>query len=528
MDSQRNIIIVGLLFVSFMIFDRWNHKDDIQPVAETTIATQNISDTKETTTVKNTITINSDVLSLTIDTHGGDVIESRLLKYDETLKSKAPFKLLQDDSEKLYVARSGLIGKNGIDTNNNRPDYTVSAKNFTMAKDKNELIVPLSYTKDGISYTKNIILKRGSYAVKVQYKIENNTATPAQMTMYTLLKQSLPEEGKSMLGMKAYNGAVYSENDTHYQKYTFDEIADDDALNIKFNRGWVAMIQHYFANAWIPNKTENHTLFTRTSDKFREIGTTTEYQIPANSSKAFAATLWTGPKLAKQMESTAEYLDLTIDYSWLWFIAKPLHSLLTFIQNFVGNWGVAIIILTFIVRGAMYPLTKVQYTSMAKMRMLQPKIQAMREKFGEDKQRMSQEMMALYKTEKVNPLGGCFPIFLQMPIFLALYWSLMESVGLRHAPFFGWIHDLSAQDPYFILPILMGCSMMLIQKMNPPAVTDPIQKKVMTFMPVIFTVFFLFFPAGLVLYWLMSNIVTLIHQTIIYRALEKKGLHSRK
>ena len=227
------------------------------------------------------------------------------------------------------------------------------------------------------------------------------------------------------------------------------------------------------------------------------------------------------------MAAVAENLDLVVDYGWLWFIAKPLHSLLAFIQSFVGNWGVAIICLTFIVRGAMYPLTKAQYTSMAKMRMLQPKLQAMRERIGDDRQRMSQEMMELYKKEKVNPLGGCLPLLLQMPIFIALYWALMESVELRHSPFFGWITDLSAQDPYYILPLLMGASMFLIQKMSPTTVTDPMQQKIMTFMPVLFTGFFLFFPSGLVLYWLVSNIVTLIQQTLIYKALEKKGLHSK-
>ena len=227
------------------------------------------------------------------------------------------------------------------------------------------------------------------------------------------------------------------------------------------------------------------------------------------------------------MAAVAPSLDLVVDYGWLWFIAKPLHWLLSTIQTFVGNWGLAIIMLTFIVRGAMYPLTKAQYTSMAKMRMLQPKLQEMKERIGDDRQRMSQEMMELYKREKVNPLGGCLPLVLQMPIFIALYWALMESVELRHAPFFGWIQDLSAQDPFYVLPLLMGASMFLIQKMSPTTVTDPMQQKIMTFMPVVFTFFFLFFPSGLVLYWLVSNVVTLLQQTLIYKSLEKKGLHSR-
>ena len=235
-----------------------------------------------------------------------------------------------------------------------------------------------------------------------------------------------------------------------------------------------------------------------------------------------------GPKNQHEMAEVAEHLDLTVDYGWAWFIAKPLFWLLTTIQKVVSNWGIAIILVTIVVKSLLYPLTKAQYTSMAKMRMLQPKIQEMRERFGDDRQRMSQEMMKLYKEEKVNPMGGCLPILIQMPIFIALYWTFMEAVELRHAPFFGWIHDLSAQDPYFIFPLLMGGSMFLLQKMSPTPVADPMQQKVMMFMPVIFTAFFLFFPAGLVLYWLTSNCITLVQQWWIYRQLEKKGLHTRK
>lgn len=300
------------------------------------------------------------------------------------------------------------------------------------------------------------------------------------------------------------------------------------SLNLTDGQGWAAMIQHYFAAAWIPREAPGTNLYTRVIGNLGDIGVRMPNTTIADGQSAtLKATLWAGPKLQSEMAAVAPNLDLVVDYGWLWFIAKPLHTLLSFIQGIVVNWGLAIICLTFIVRGAMYPLTKAQYTSMAKMRMLQPKLQAMRERIGDDRQRMSQEMMELYKKEKVNPLGGCLPILLQMPIFIALYWALMESVELRHSPFFGWIHDLSAQDPYYILPLLMGASMFLIQKMSPTTVTDPMQQKIMTFMPVMFTFFFLWFPSGLVLYWLVSNIVTLIQQTLIYRALEKKGLHSK-
>lgn len=288
------------------------------------------------------------------------------------------------------------------------------------------------------------------------------------------------------------------------------------------------MLEHYFVSAWIPRDAAGANVYTRVVGNLGDIGVRLPNKTIADGQSAeIKSTLWVGPKLQNEMAAVAPNLDLTVDYGWLWFIAKPLHWLLSMIQGVVVNWGLAIIVLTFIVRGAMYPLTKAQYTSMAKMRMLQPKLQAMRERIGDDRQRMSQEMMELYKKEKVNPLGGCLPLILQMPIFIALYWALMESVELRHSPFFGWITDLSAQDPYYILPLLMGASMFLIQKMSPTTVTDPMQQKIMTFMPVMFTFFFLWFPSGLVLYWLVSNIVTLIQQTLIYKALEKKGLHSK-
>ncbi|EBX6937749.1 membrane protein insertase YidC, partial [Salmonella enterica subsp. enterica serovar Bareilly] len=250
-------------------------------------------------------------------------------------------------------------------------------------------------------------------------------------------------------------------------------------------------LQQYFATAWVPEKGTTNNFYTlysaKTGDAF--IGYKSDaIRIGANSEAKYNATLWVGPELQNEMEAVAPHLDLTVDYGWLWFISQPLFKLLKFIHSFIGNWGFSIIVITFIVRGIMYPLTRAQYTSMAKMRMLQPKLKAMRERIGDDKQRMSQEMMALYKEEKVNPLGGCLPLIIQMPIFLALYYMLMGSVELRHAPFIGWIHDLSAQDPYYILPILMGATMFVIQKLSPTAVTDPLQQKIFTFMPVIFTV----------------------------------------
>ncbi|MDX1304244.1 membrane protein insertase YidC [Photobacterium sp.] len=537
MDSQRNILLIALLFVSFLLFQQWNMDNSPQPQGQGVEQQVNNSGDvpshsgdgqpiPEQNSSNDLITINTDVLALTVDTLGGDVIEAKLLAYADELDSDQPFVLLQNEPGHSYIAQSGLIGANGIDTTAGRAQLAVEAKEFNLADGQDELRVPMTYVKNGITYTKTFVLTRNNYAVDVEYTINNQSDATASVQMYAQLKQNLMDDGGS-LTMPTYRGGAYSTDDTNYKKYSFDDMQDKN-LNMTTANGWAAMLQHYFVSAWIPRSEEASNLFTRTSNGQGYIGvrlpTTT---IAAGSEQTLKSTLWVGPKLQKEMEATAANLNLTVDYGWLWFIASPLHKLLSFIQGIVGNWGIAIMTLTFIVRGAMYPLTKAQYTSMAKMRMLQPKLAAMRERLGDDRQRMSQEMMELYKKEKVNPLGGCLPIVLQMPIFIALYWSLMESVELRHSPFFGWIHDLSAQDPYYILPILMGASMFMIQKMSPSTVTDPMQQKIMTFMPVMFTFFFLFFPSGLVLYWLVSNVVTLIQQTLIYRSLEKKGLHSK-
>ncbi|MFZ1875252.1 MAG: membrane protein insertase YidC, partial [Chania sp.] len=363
------------------------------------------------------------------------------------------------------------------------------------------------------------------------YTILNKSEAPLELTLFGQLKQSseLPKHrdtGSNNFALHTFRGAAYSSSDNKYQKYAFDK---DENLDITTQGGWVAMLQQYFATAWVPQTQGKNTFYTaKPGDNLSAIGfKSTPVVVQPGAQQQLSATLWVGPELQDKMAELAPHLDLTVDYGWLWFISQPLFKLLKFIHGFIGNWGFSIIIITFIVRGIMYPLTKAQYTSMAKMRLLQPKLQAMRERIGDDKQRMSQEMMALYKAEKVNPLGGCLPLIIQMPIFLALYYMLMSSVELRHAPFILWIHDLSAQDPYYILPILMGVTMYFIQKMSPTTVTDPMQQKIMTFMPVIFTVFFLWFPSGLVLYYIVSNLVTILQQQIIYRGLEKRGLHSR-
>lgn len=539
MDSQRNILLIALALVSFLLFQQWQVAKNPapQPVEQaqssSTLPAPSFADELDPAPSQQasakTITVTTDVLTLTIDTVGGDVVHADLNQYSAELDSADPFVLLKNEAGHQFIAQSGLVGPQGIDlSSSNRPQYAVDADSFTLAEGQDELRIPMTYAANGLEYTKTYILKRDSYAVDVEFDVRNLSGNNATFGMYAHLRQNLMDDGGSIT-MPTYRGGAYSSDDTRYKKYSFDDMQSRNlSITLPNGQGWAAMIQHYFASAWIPRNEPGTNLYTRVIGNMGDIGVRMPNKTIADGESAqFNATLWVGPKLQDAMAETAPNLDLVVDYGWLWFIAKPLHTLLSFIQSFAVNWGVSIMILTFIVRGAMYPLTKAQYTSMAKMRMLQPKLQAMRERIGDDRQRMSQEMMELYKKEKVNPLGGCLPLILQMPIFIALYWALMESVELRHSPFFGWIHDLSAQDPYYILPLLMGASMFLIQKMSPTTVTDPMQQKIMTFMPVMFTFFFLFFPSGLVLYWLVSNVVTLIQQTLIYKALEKKGLHSK-
>lgn len=542
MDSQRNLLLIALLFVTFMIWQAWETDNNPPATTQTTQQSTNnaVGDAANQDVPASgqgkLITVKTDVLSLTINTRGGDIEQANLLSYPATLGSTEPFLLLETTPAFVYQAQSGLTGKNGPDNpaNGARPLYQATQDHFELTDGQSEIRIPLTYTDaNGATFTKTFVLKRGDYALGVEYGVNNASAQPLELTLFGQLKQSIDlpshrDTGSSNFALHTYRGAAFSSSDEKYKKYSFSDMKEP--LNIATQGGWVAMMQQYFATAWVPQANSNNTFYsTNLGNGQAAIGfKAAPVVVQPGSQQQLQATLWVGPEIQDKMAAVAPHLDLTVDYGWLWFISQPLFKLLKFLHGFIGNWGFSIIAITFIVRGIMYPLTKAQYTSMAKMRMLQPKLQAMRERIGDDKQRMSQEMMALYKAEKVNPLGGCFPLLIQMPIFLALYYMLMGSVELRHAPFALWIHDLSAQDPYYVLPILMGLTMFFIQKMSPTTVTDPMQQKIMTYMPVIFTVFFLWFPSGLVLYYIVSNLVTIAQQQLIYRGLEKRGLHSRE
>lgn len=536
MEQQRNLFLIAFLVVTFLVWKAWTD-DEAKALNQAAVVSSAPADPLlAAKTDGKLITVTTDVLKLTINTSGGDIVQASLLNYPEALHSETPFNLLTTLPGYTYHAQSGLTGPDAIDTNKGRAQFDVAQSSFVLKEGQDVLNVPMTFqNENGAQFTKTFTFKRGQYVINVDYLVENTTQTPLNLKLYGQLQQSISlpvgREGESdNFALHTYRGAAYSTVEDKYKKYGFDDI-EDAKLNIETQGGWIAMLQQYFATAWIPSETDKNTFSTYFN---RDTGIAsinfvgTQVEVPAGGNHTFSSRLWVGPELQEEMALIAKHLDLTVDYGWLWFLSQPLFHLLKFIYGFVGNWGFAIIGITFIVRGVMYPLTRAQYTSMAKMKLLQPRIQEMRERFGDDRTRMSQEMMKLYKEEKVNPLKGCLPVIIQMPIFLSLYYMLMSSVELRHAEFIFWIQDLSARDPYFILPLLMGLTMFFIQKFSPTTVTDPMQQKIMTYMPVIFTVFFLWFPSGLVLYYTVSNVVTIVQQQLIYRGLEKRGLHVRE
>jgi YidC/Oxa1 family membrane protein insertase len=565
MESQRSFMLIALALVSFLLWQEWQlayGPKAVTPVEQsqnelalpeakfvastnsTVPISQNSSATNSAVDVpagmasqpnvpvaqnqqgqsQRFVDVVTDTLLVTIDLLGGDVVKANLVKYPVTEGSSDSYSLLRPNAAALYVAQSGLIGANGPDANpEGRPLYTTGSMQYTMSNDT--LTVPLTWVgNDGIQISKNFVFTRGSHAIELQQTVANNSSNTAIVQPYAQLKQTfaLPEGN---MFMPTYRGAAYGTEQEQYQKHSFGDIEEEN-LRVATPAGWIAMIEHYFLSAWVPPQDKTNTIYTRSiNNEYATIGYTSEpISIAAGTQATLESVLYLGPKDQDTLKQYATGLNLTVDYGFLWFISEWLFWLLQIIQGVVVNWGVAIIIITIIVKGIMYPLTKKQYESMAKMRVLGPKMTQLKDRFGDDRQKMSQAMMELYKKEKVNPMGGCFPLLLQMPIFLALYWVFLESVELRQADFVLWITDLSTKDPFFVLPILTGISLYMLQKLQPMTVTDEMQKKIMQFMPVMMTIFFMWFPAGLVLYWLVSNVITLIQAKMIDASMEKRGI----
>lgn len=544
MESQRSFLLIGLALVSFLLFQQWqvDYNTPAPQAVTETVTTEGSGLPKATASLQadlpaadsvalvepmapvntNLIKVMTDTLEVLIDPKGGDVVSATLLDYDETHLSDEKFHLLKQTP--AYVAMSGLVGPQGPDGSaDGRPVYRSEQSDWVMQG--NELTVPLSYqTQDGLVVNKIFKFIRGQHSVDVTFEVQNNTSKAAQLIPFFQLKQEITENESSMM-MPTYSGSVFSTADTSYEKHDFDDMVDDK-LNKNTQGGWVGMIQHYFVSAWVPSQESQNNIYSLSVNNGSTaiIGMKTPAVVlQPGETQSLSAILFAGPKNQAELSAIHPTLDLTVDYGFLFFISQILFTGLTAIYSVVGNWGVAIIVITIVVKMLMYPLTKKQYESMAKMRALAPKMEQLKARFGDDRQKMGQATMELYRKEKVNPMGGCLPLLLQMPILLALYWVFLESVELRHAPFALWITDLSAKDPYFVLPVLFGASMFLMQKLSPTPSADPMQQKMMLWMPVIFSVFFLWFPSGLVLYWLVSNIISLIQMLVIYKAIEKKN-----
>ena len=553
MDYQRIATLLGLAVVSYLLILAWN-EDYGQRSSVETLPTVVESETQEVATIEEEVTVGdivpslepsssrnvvaddpkkiatnrlvsvtTDVFQIKIDKKGGDIVSGALPKYPDALDTPdIPFVVL--DPRNAYSAQSGLIGKNGTDNSEGRPLFSAASSNYDLG-DAKQLSVDLNLEQEnGVNITKRFTFTEEDYLIRVEYIVNNQSAEDWQATLFSQIKRdsSDPVSAGSGVGLQPYTGGATFLPDAPYTKLSFDDVADE-SYKEKVDGGYMAMVQHYFVSAWVPSDDKSYTYQARKlrdQDIYLFGFTGPGWVVGPGQQDSIAADFYIGPKNQYRLAEIAEGLNLTVDYGFLWWLAQPLFSLLTFIQGYVSNWGLAIIILTIIVKTLLYPLSAASFRSMAKMRKLQPEMARLKDRFGDDKQQFSQAMMDLYKKEGANPLGGCFPMLLQMPVFLALYWSLMESVELRQAPFFLWIHDLSVMDPYFVLPILMGASMFATQLMQPEP-PDPVQAKVFKMMPIMFTFFFLWFPSGLVLYWLVNNLLSILQQWYVYRKIEK-------
>ncbi|MDF1827896.1 MAG: membrane protein insertase YidC [Legionellaceae bacterium] len=477
------------------------------------------------------VSIKTDVLDLKIDLNQGDVIGAQLLDYPESIAQKdKPFTLLNNRASTRYVANSNILVVDQQALKHMVTEFSSESKNYTLEANQDQLIVSLTgKTNDGISVKKEFVFKRGSYLIDVQYVLNNKSDAAWKGYMNTQLLRTLPKEDKSSpFHVGSYTGASYSSPGHHrYEKVTFKDM-DKHALDTDVEGGWYAMQQHYFLTAWIPFANEKNRFYTRTVDGSYAIGSMSQpIYLKSGEQQTVGSKLYLGPETADVLKGIAPGLDLTIDYGWLWFISSLIFSLMSMIYQVVGNWGWSIVLVTLLIKLAFYRLSAKSYRSMAGMRQLQPKLEALREKFGDDKAKMSQATMALYKTEKINPLSGCLPMIVQIPVFIALYWVLAESVELRQAPFILWIHDLASPDPWHVLPLIMGATMFIQQRLNPTP-PDPMQAKLMMFLPVLFTGLFWNFPAGLVLYWTVNNTLTILQQWYITRQHERNAHVSTK
>lgn len=468
------------------------------------------------------IGVETDVLRIEISPRGGTV--SSVWFKDYPVDPKRPeekFRLFKPEPPNMFIAQSGLLGTDPQSVPTHEAIFTGAQTSYSLGERDDILVVELTWGQaSGVQVVKRYRFERGSYLIGMTQEVRNGTDAALTLRGYTQLQRTELHDPNEARFVYTFTGGAYYSPEDKYKKVTLEDMRKQ-RLDLTVTDGWVAMMQHYFVSAWVPPRAQADTFYTNVlADGRYIIG---EYSPAASlapgTSHSFEDGLYIGPKLPNALAAVAPGLELTVDYGRLAFIAQPIHWLLSKIHAVVGNWGWAIIILTILIKGAFYKLSETSYKSMANMRKVGPRMQALKDRYGDDKERLNQAMMELYKKEKINPLGGCLPIVIQIPVFIALYWVLLESVELRQAPFALWIQNLTAPDPYFVLPLLMGVSMFVQQKLNPQP-PDPIQAKVMMALPFVFTVFFAFFPAGLVLYWTVNNILSIAQQWYITRKIE--------
>jgi len=560
MGNLRPVLIVGLAFLGYMIWVQWqkdygpapqvsapqNQVQSDTPAVPSTPAERSASavdlpepvdhqtnqlssnDTANPPAAAGehpVISVKTDVLDVEIDLTGGTAVSAYLLDYP--VRQKEPenkVRLLTPRGDELFIAQSGLLSHQ--EAPNHTSQYHSETMEYELSEGATELRVPMTWVSDkGVQVTKTYVFRPGEYEVRVLHEVNNRSGESWSGSRYDQLQRSVPGDQESAgftnPGRYSFVGIGFYNPEDKFDKVDFDDVAEDPYKKPS-KGGWLAMIQHYFFTAWIPPAEEEATFSTQaiTGDGWpryvaRVVSPVRE--LAAGESTEFESRLYLGPKLQDEIPKIAPGLEYTVNYGIFTVFSKPLFWLLEHIHNVVGNWGWSIVLLTILIKAAFFKLTEAQYKSTARMRKLQPRIAQLKERYGEDRQRMSQAMMELYKKEKVNPLGGCLPILVQIPIFIALYWVLLESVELRQAPFILWIDNLSVRDPYFILPLLNAGFMFATQRLTPMVGMDPLQQKMMTMMPIVFSIMFAFFPAGLVLYWATNAGLSLAQQYYITR-----------
>ncbi len=536
MTQTRTFLIFAWLMVAAFLWMEWNKEQQPQPVTQTptgvvsaagAVAPTNIPSAKiPSASVPGTaavqvatpaqaprISLRNDMLALELD--GRSITGAKLLKYHQsTASGSPPVVLFNDNPNTEFVARNGWLDGNSIDATFMPETATRSADLPAGASEVSTSFI--AQAADGVQVRRTYSLARGSYALRVHDEVTNAGNAPWTGTVYRQLLRNPPPAKGGFTNPEAFSlsGAAWYSPENKYKKRKYPNFIDDGPLDQEVGGGWVALSQHYFLTAWVPQKDQRALFSLGVSGATHRIEARgPQVTLAPGQRYSSDATLWIGPKLTDKLEPIAAGLDLALDYGMFTVLSKPIHWLLTQLHKFTQNWGWAIVLLVVLIKLALYPLSAAQYKSMAKMRRFQPRIEQLKERYGEDKQKFQMAMLELYKKEKINPAGGCLPVLIQMPVFLSLYYVLLEAVELRQAPWImGWVGDLTARDPYFILPVLNGAIMLLTQRLSPMGGMDPMQKKMMQLMPLVMVVMFALFPAGLVLYWVTNGALGLLQQ----------------